>query len=137
MNLDYLNTISNHLILTSSLMSGFSIAILANLLTYKAENKMVTYVFKLTSLAAGCFLITVFALTKIIKMTTKGYKYKTTVEDFVFIGNLTSITFIIGIITLSAVIALSGWIRSKKTGIFTTIVGLLTLFFILITLLNV
>lgn len=137
MNLDYLNTVSNQLILISSLMSGFSIAILANLLTYKTDNKMATYVFRLTSVAAGCFLVTVFALTKIIKMTTEGYKYETTAEDFAFTAGLTSIAFVIGIFTLSVVIALSGWIKSKKTGIFTTIVGFLTLLFIIMTMLNV
>ncbi|MEM7485093.1 MAG: hypothetical protein AAF348_07775 [Bacteroidota bacterium] len=137
MNLEYLNAISNQLILISSLMSGFSIAILANLLTYKTDNKMATYVFRLTSVAAGCFLVTVFALTKIIKMTTEGYQHETTVEDFTFTGGLTTIAFVTGILTLSAVIALSGWIKSKKTGVFTTIVGFLTLLFILMTMLNV
>lgn len=136
MNLEYLNAVSNQLVLISSLMSGFSIAILANLLTYKTEHKMATYIFRLTSLAAGCFLITVFALTKIIKMTTEGYRYDTTPEDFAFISGLTSTTFLIGILTLSAVIALSGWIKSRKTGIFTTVVGLVTLLFILMTISN-
>lgn len=118
-------------------MSGFSIAILANLLTYKTDSKVATYVFRLTSVAAGCFLVTVFALTKIIKMTTEGYQYETTAEDFAFTGGLTTIAFVIGILTLSAVIALSGWIKSKKTGIFTTIIGFLTLLFIVMTMLNV
>ncbi|MFD0798431.1 hypothetical protein ACFQZJ_13245 [Maribacter chungangensis] len=137
MNTDYLNIISNQLVLVSSLMSGFSIAILANLLTFKTDNKFAAYVFRLTSVAAGCFLVTVFALTKIIKMTTKGYQYETTVEDFAFASSLASSTFLIGILTLSAVIALSGWIKSKKTGIFTTVVGFLTLLFILSTILIV
>lgn len=116
-------------------MSGFSIAILANLLTYKTVNRVSIYLFRLTSVAAGCFLVTVFALTKIIKMTTKGYEYETTVEDYTFASNLASSTFLIGILTLSAVIALSGWIKSMKTGIFTTVVGFLTLLSILSTIL--
>lgn len=137
MNLDYLNTISNQLIIISSLMSGFSIAILANLLTYETNNKIAAYLFKLTSVAAGCFLVTVFALTKIIKMTTKGYQYETTSEGFAFTSGLTSITFVIGILALSAVIALAGWMKSKKTGIFTTSIGFLVLLFIIMTMLNV
>ncbi|MEP2057971.1 MAG: hypothetical protein ABJJ05_09205 [Maribacter litoralis] len=137
MKLEYLNTISNQLIIISSLMSGFSIAILANLLIDKTDSKIATYLFRFTSVAAGCFLVTVFALTKIIKMTTKGYQYETTAEDFVFTSGLASTTFIIGICTLCIVIALTGWIKSKKTGIFTTIVGFLTLLFIIMTILNV
>ena len=137
MNSDYLNAISNQLILISSLMSGFSIAILANLLTDKTENKIVNCIFKLTSCAAGCFLVTLFSLTKIIKMTTKGYKYEVTQENFEFTSSLASITFLIGILTLSTVIALSGWIKSKKTGIFTTIVGFTTLLFVLIPMINI
>jgi formate-dependent nitrite reductase membrane component NrfD len=137
MNLEYLNTVSNQLILISSLMSGFSIAILANLLIDKTDSKIATYVFRFTSVAAGCFLVTVFALTKIIKMTTKGYQYEVTAEDFVFTSGLASTAFIIGIFTLCIVIALTGWIKSKKTGIFTTIVGFLTLLFTVLTMLNI
>ena len=137
MNSDYLNAISNQLILISSLMSGFSIAILANLLTDKTKNKTINCIFKLTSFAAGCFLVTLFSLTKIIKMTTKGYKYEVTQENFEFTSSLASITFLIGILTLSTVIALSGWIKSKKTGIFTTIVGFTTLLFVLIPMINI
>lgn len=117
-------------------MSGFSIAILANLLTYETHSRMATYIFRLTSIAAGSFLVTVFALTKIIKMTTKGYQYEVTAEDITFTAGLASSAFVIGIFTLSFVIALTGWIKSKKTGIFTTIVGCLTLILMIMTMLK-
>ena len=74
---------------------------------------------------------------KNFKMTTKEYQYETTAEGFAFTSGVTSITFVIGTLALSAVIALSGWIKSKKTGIFTTSIGFLVLLFILITMLNV
>ncbi len=63
MNRDYLNTISNQLVLISSLLSGFSIAILANLLNYKRANKFTAYAFRLIRVAAGCFLLTVFQVS--------------------------------------------------------------------------
>ncbi|WP_111709563.1 hypothetical protein [Lutibacter citreus] len=131
---DYLNKIANQLVMISSLLGGFSIAVIANLLVYKSQNRITNTILKSTTIAAGCFLVTLFAMTNIVMKTTEGYPLKITQNDLM-IPKLTGfIAFFVGIITLSLVISLSGWTKSKKTGIFTTIVGIITFLMIVINL---
>ena len=131
---EYLNKIANQMIVISSLLSGFSIAVLANLLVTKSEEKILNYILKVTTIAAACFLVTVFAMTKIVMMTTEGYPIKVESSDLDLPKLVGFGTFILGIISLSLLIALSGWTKSKRTGIFTTIIGILTLILVMLNL---
>ena len=131
---EYLNKIANQLIMISSLLSGFSIAVMANLLVTKSERKILNSILKVTTVAAACFLITVFAMTKIVMMTTEGYPIQFSNSDLDFPKIVGFGAFVLGIITLSILIAFSGWTKSKRTGIFTTIIGMLTLIIVLLNL---
>lgn len=131
---EYLNKIANQLIVISSLLSGFSIAVLANLLVTKSEEKISNYILKITTVAASCFLVTVFSMTKILMMTTEGYPFNMSSSDL-WIPKITGFgTFMIGILSLSLLIALSGWTKSKQTGIFTSTIAILTLIMIVLNL---
>ncbi|WP_103071585.1 hypothetical protein [Aquimarina sediminis] len=136
--LEYWNTLANQTILIGSLLSGFSIAIVANLLVSDQNSKLINRILRLATISAGCFLVSVFAMFQISMVTTPGgYITNVTTRDF-FIPRVVGIsTFMIGLFALSAIIALSGWAKSKKTGIFTSIVGLLTLLLILTTMLRI
>lgn len=131
---EYLNKIANQMIVISSLLSGFSIAMMANLLVSKSEGKILNSILKVTTIAAACFLITVFAMTKVMMTTTVGYPLEFESSDLDFPKIVGFAAFVIGIITLSVLIALSGWTKSKRTGIFTTIIGGITLILILLNL---
>jgi len=131
---EYLNKVASQVIMISSLLSGFSIAIIANLLVYKSDNRITNNILKVTTIAAGSFLIAVFAMTKLVMLTTEGYPFNYS-QDYLTLPKLTGFfAFVMGIISLTIVIALSGWTKSKRIGIFTTIVGILTLLMILINL---
>lgn len=135
--LEYWNKLASQLIVVSSLLSGFSIAVIANLLVFKSDNRITINILKSTTVAAGCFLITVFAMTKIVMMTTLGYPGNI-IESSLTIPRIIGIlAFLLGITSLSIVIALSGWTKSRNTGIFTTIVGILTFLMILLTLIEI
>lgn len=136
-SLEYWNVLANQLIIICSLLSGFSIAVTANLLVYKSNTRIINNILKTATIAAGCFLVTVFAMTKILMMTTPGYPVNVGIEDLVLPKLIGIFAFLVGIFSLSIVIALSGWTKSKRTGIFTTTVGILTLILILITLVEV
>lgn len=136
MTLEYWNELARQLILISSLLSGFSIAITANLLVYKSNNGITNSILKAATIAAGCFLVSVFSMTKILMMTTKGFPFEIADSDWVFPGFIGSIAFFLGVVSLTLVISLAGWTKSKSTGIFTTIVGALTLLGALTMLVN-
>ena len=131
---EYLNKIANQIIVISSLLSGFSIAVLANLLITKSEAKVTSHILKVTTIAASCFLITVFSMTKIVMMTTEGYPLNMESSDLDFPKMVGFLAFFLGIIALSLLIALSGYTKSRRTGIFTTVIGILTLIMLLLNL---
>ena len=130
-SLEYWNELAHQILLISSLLSGFSIALVANLLVHKSKSRITISTLKIATIATGCFLITVFAMTKIIMMTTNGYPFEIADNELTMPRTIGSLTFFLGIVSLSTVIALAGWTKSKSSGIFTTIVGVLTLLAIL------
>ena len=134
---EYWNQLANQLITISSLLSGFSIAITANLLVNDVNNPITNNILKTTTIASGCFLITVFAMTKILMMTTAGHPVHITMNDITMPRIIGIIAFVLGIVALSLVIALSGWTKSKKMGRFTTSVGVITFLMILMTLVQI
>lgn len=138
MTLEYWNTLANQLILISSLLSGFSIAIVANLIVSERNNKLNNRLLKTATISAGCFLVSIFAMTKISMVTTPGGYLKNITEDDFFIPRtIGMITFLIGLFALTTLISLSGWTKSKKTGIFTTTIGTITLLLALLTLVDI
>lgn len=138
MTLEYWNTLANQLILISSLLSGFSIAIVANLIVSERNNKLNNRLLKTATISAGCFLVSIFAMTKISMVTTPGGYLKNITEDDFFIPRtIGMITFLIGLFALTTLISLSGWTKSKKIGIFTTTIGTITLLLALLTLVEI
>lgn len=138
MTLEYWNTLANQLILISSLLSGFSIAIVANLIVSERNNKLNNRLLKTATISAGCFLVSIFAMTKISMVTTPGGYLKNITEDDFFIPRtIGMITFLIGLFALTTLISLSGWTKSKKIGIFTTTIGTITLLLALLTLVDI
>ena len=85
-----------------------------------------------STLAASFFLTTVFAMTHLLLKTTVGYPYKVVDNDLMLPRVVGEIAFFLGIISLLAMISISGWTKSKRMGRFTTILGIITLILILL-----
>ncbi|WP_299610098.1 hypothetical protein [uncultured Aquimarina sp.] len=135
MTLEYWNELGKQTLLITSLLSGFSITVVANLLVADKNDKLTNRILKSATLAAGCFLVSVFAMVNIVMTTTPGgYIKDVSLNDFQVARVVGMITFIIGLFSLTTMIALSGWTKSKKVGLFTTIIGILTLLLIFITM---
>lgn len=133
--LEYWNELGKQTLLVSSLLSGFSIAVVSNLLVSDKTDKLTKSILKTATLSSGCFLISVFSMVHIIMTTTPGgYIQNVSIENFQVARVIGVIAFMVGLFALSGMIALSGWTKSKKTGIFTTIIGILTLVLIFITM---
>lgn len=130
--LDYWNKLAPQIIFISALLGGFSIVVVANLLIYETSNRITTYILKTASVAAGCFLATLFAATKVLMMTTPENPMNIVESDFLLPRIIGNVTFYLGLISLAILISLTGWTKSKSTGIFTTAIGLLTFLIILL-----
>ena len=129
---EYWNELANHFILIGALLAGFSIAFVANLIVSDTNTRILKWLQITATIAASSFLISLFSMTKILMMTTKGYPLEIEENAFYLPRIIGGATFMIGILALSTLIALSGWSKSKNMGILTTIIGILTLITVLV-----
>jgi hypothetical protein len=129
---EYWNKLADQTITISALLGGFSIAVIANLLVSETRNRLTNKIMGASTLAASFFLVTIFAMTKLLMMTTNGYPIKVVANDLLLPRVIGVIAFLLGIISLLTMISLAGWTKSKKMGLFTTTVGVLTFLLILI-----
>lgn len=133
--LEYWNELAKQTLLITSLLSGFSITVVANLIVSNKNDKLTNRILKSATLSAGCFLVTVFAMVHIIMTTTPGgYIKNVTIDDFQIARIIGMLAFMFGLFSLSAMIGLSGWTKSKKVGIYTTAIGIATLILIFVTM---
>lgn len=132
MTFEYWNKLADQTIMISSLLGGFSIAVIANLLVSEMNTRLSKSIMIASTLAASFFLVTVFAMTKLLMMTTNGYPLKVIESDLMLPRIVGMISFLLGIMSLISMISLAGWTKSKKMGQFTTAVGILTFIIILI-----
>ncbi|MFH6985781.1 hypothetical protein [Marinoscillum luteum] len=117
----------------SVFLGGFSIALTANLLISKLETRLLNIILKLATTSSGGFLTTVFAMTNILMRTTDGYPGAIAESGLNTPRIIGFLGYIVGVFSLLTIIGLSGWTKSKGTGIFTTVVSVITLIFFLIS----
>jgi hypothetical protein len=133
LSLEYWNKLSSQFILMSVFLGGFSIALTANLLISKLETRLLNIILKLATTSSGGFLTTVFAMTNILMRTTDGYPGAIAESGLSTPRIIGFLGYIVGVFSLLTIIGLSGWTKSKGTGIFTTVVSVITLIFFLIS----
>ena len=129
---EYWNKFAEQIITISSLLGGFSIAVIANFLVSNLNTKLSKSIMAVSTLAACFFLTAVFAMTNLLLKTTDGYPLKVVDNDLMIPIVVGGIAFYLGIISLLAMVSMSGWTKSKRMGIFTTMIGILTLILILL-----
>ena len=128
---EYYNKLADQIITISALLGGFSIAVIANFLVSDTKTRLTNNIMKASTLAACLFLVTVFAMSKVLLMTTEGYPQKVLDSDLLLPRGIGVFAFYFGTISLIAMISMAGWTKSKKMGIFTTIIGIITLMLVL------
>ncbi len=133
-SLEYLHKIAEQIIVMCSLLAGFSIAVVANFLISDRKGRLLNSIMAFATTAACFFLITLFSMTDIIMRTTEGFPSNVSANDLLFSKIVGFISFILGMISLITMISLSGWTKSKKMGMFTTVLGALSLILILTTI---
>ena len=131
---EYWNKLATQTVFISSLLGGFSILVIANLLISDLNTRLSKYIMVFATLAASLFLVSIFAWTSVMMMTTVGYPNKVVNNDLTFHRTLGAFTFLLGTISLIAMISSVGWVKSKTMGRITTIIGALSLILILLTM---
>ncbi len=135
LSLSYWNKLADQTIFISALLGGFSLAVIVSLLNSQTESRVSTAMIRSATIAAASFLIAIFAMTKIMMMTTPGFPSEVTADSLTMPRILGMLTFVSGITSLIVVVSLAGWTKSKRIGRFTTTVGIIT--FVLIVMMLV
>ncbi len=123
LSFEYWNKLAEQTVFISALLGGFSIAVIVSLLYNEKTNRLSRNLFRAAIIAAASFLVSVFSMTKIIMITSPGFPFKVTKAMLSFPRIVGSASLLIGVISLMTIIALSGWTKSRRMGIFTTTIG--------------
>ncbi|MBK8373195.1 MAG: hypothetical protein IPN97_17655 [Saprospiraceae bacterium] len=115
--------------LISAILGGFAFTFLGALLTIQHEKKVVDFTIVTGVLSALIFFICALGWSF---LSTNQISESENLSNLVGSKHKTlSILLLFGIFSLTICLALSGWIRSKKTGFFTTLISVLGLIIIL------
>lgn len=125
----YLKALSEQTLIISVFLGGFSAAILGNFIVSNNNKRIMKVLILGLVIASSSFLLNIIADFGTIMVLTPGYPYGTKIKNEILNDcySIAGPTILIGIISLISVIGLTGWLKSKKLGIATTIVGVLTL----------
>jgi hypothetical protein len=131
---EYWNKLASQLIVISSLLGGFSLSIIVPMMENRSESKAMSYLFKATTIATASFLVSIFAMTKILMMTTEGYPGQIADSSLSLPRIIGVLSFFAGIVSIVSIIMLSGYIRGGKFKRFTLIAGSIAMLLILLML---
>ena len=131
---EYWNKLASQLIVISSLLGGFSLSIIVPMMENRTESRAMSYLFKATTIATASFLVSIFAMTKILMMTTEGYPGQVFDHSLSFPRIIGVLTFFAGILSIISIIAISGYVKGGKFRRFTLISGITAMVLILLML---
>lgn len=116
------------LALVSSVLGGFSFTFLSAILVFITEKKVKFWLIIGLMIASMCFLLSALGWSIIdLNKATDGIQshHQSLVK-----------LLLLGLIAIIASLGLSGWLNDKKTGIVTSAISLLTIFFLIFGILN-
>lgn len=123
---DYFKFIAEHLAFISVFLGGISATILGTIILHKKESKILNAMIIGLSLAAVSFIVAVIGMNKIQVILEPNYPFygKEGLLDFPRLVGVLS--FYIGIFSLLTVIGLTGWMKSRKIGVFTAAIAIIS-----------
>jgi hypothetical protein len=127
---EYFKVLSEQLVFISVFLGGISATILGTLIVAKNETRVFKLMIIGLSLAAVAFIIAVFGMNKVLIILANDSPYQKSQELLFYPRLVGGLSFYIGIYALIFVISLSGWLRNKKVGVTTTLIGLVASFLI-------
>lgn len=130
--LPYLNELAKQIAFMSSFLGGFSVTLLGTLILSDRDGKLLRVMIVSTATSALAFIVAVAAMTQLIMVSTEGYPFEIDQQQLSSSRVIGTLALFLGIIALMCTIALSGWVRSRKLGIFTTVIGAITMIVVLL-----
>ena len=130
----YILAVAEQLSFVSAFLGGVSATILVTIVVFTSPKKSVNWIVGSSALAASSLLIAVIASWRlsILLHPDLPASVEQSIINVLWSGMI--IGYIMGFIGLLTSIGLSGWLRSKQTGIITSSISIMAvLFFVLAT----
>ncbi len=125
--LPYMNELAKQIAFISSFLGGFSVTLLGALILSDKDGRLLRVLTVSTATASLAFIVSVAAMTQMIMVTTEGYPFPVDQGQLFSSRLVGTLALLVGMMASIVTISLSGWVRSKKLGIFTTVLGSLTM----------
>ena len=128
LNPEYLAEIARQLAFVSAFLGGFAATFLATLLFVNSPKKAAGWTIACAAVAASAFIVAVVALIMLVVNLNPGAVLAT--ESSLLTARIVGmLSFLTGTFALLTSIGVSGWLRSRKTGLATSIsAGIASLF---------
>jgi magnesium-transporting ATPase (P-type) len=120
---EYMNALATQIIFISVFLGGFSATLLVTLLVADNERKMMKVLIVSSASAAILFIIATFAMTKVVMVTTPGFPLEVPEKEMIRARTFGALALMGGVFSLMFTIGASGWLKSRRLGITTTLLG--------------
>lgn len=134
LNPDYIVAVAEQISFVSAFLGGISATMLVTIVVLTSPKKSVSWIVSTSALAACSLLIAVVASWRLIILLhpQMPFTVDSMLIDVLRAGML--LGYSLGFLSLLASIGLSGWLRSRKTGLITSSIALIAaMFFIMAT----
>lgn len=133
-NPNYIIAVAEQLSFVSAFLGGISATILVTIVVFTSDKRSVSWIVSSSALAACSLLIAVVASWRLTILLSPEIPFQANSTIIKVLWNGMLIGYGIGFLSLLASIGLSGWLRSKRDGIITTTIAVISVvFFILAT----
>ncbi len=128
---EYIVAVGEQLSFVSAFLGGISATILVTIVVFTSPKISVNWIVSSSSLAACSLLIAVVASWRLMILLHPEIPFPISVDAFIirilWFGMLAG--YALGFMSLLVSIGLSGWLRSKRNGIITSVVALTAMIF--------
>ncbi|MCW8093083.1 hypothetical protein [Alteromonas sp. ASW11-130] len=134
LNHNYVIAVAEQLSFVSAFLGGISATILVTIVVFTSPNKSVSGMVASSALAACSLLIAVVASWRLIILLHPTLPISVEPSLIKVLWNAMLMGYGLGFLSLLVSIGLSGWLRSRKSGLITTCIALVAvLFFVVAT----
>ena len=125
----YVIAVAEQLSFVSAFLGGVSATILFSVIIFSSEKRIVAFVVAASTLSACSLLVSVISGWRLIIGLHPDLPFKPDPEKINLLWNSLIAGYGLGVNSLILSIGLSGWIRSRRTGLVTSTIAAVAIFF--------
>ncbi|TDF42260.1 hypothetical protein EYS14_05380 [Alteromonadaceae bacterium M269] len=129
LNPSYVTAVAEQLSFVSAFLGGISATILFTIVVFTSPKKSVSWIVSASALAACSLLVAVVASWRLTILLHPDLPISVDSNVVKVLWASMLIGYGLGFLSLLASIGLSGWLRSRKTGLITTCIALVAVLF--------